>query len=394
MLLVCRRAPGHLSWDRARRVFFVGPYIVAGGEQPQVRLVASSAVGGSGRQTMTVSPWAQASLLQLASVLFAVALAWRVVDIFVLRLGDTWLNILPSKLFPLLVLIVVFWSRQRGEVRTVLGLSKDHLRTHIVMGLVLGVSIWLVADVASAAVYAGVFDPQYPLAVYVVTTYLLPYSALFFLTNALLEEALFRGLIQNALATRVTMGRAVLGSAILFGLWHLTWPLLSDVGRLLTVAEALGMVVLSALLGVFMGLYYARFARGRSLMGPVMMHTLFNFLNENFKVGEDPSVVGPDFVFSNATLMVITVLMFIASMGVLMVLVAHYHVEDMSVLTNRLRARTSCGATRGPSPHTEGPGREDGHVRGPFIAGTTTPSSGPPRNAHYTHCGVVGTQEE
>jgi len=52
-----------------------------------------------------------------------VGIAWRIVDIFILGLGDTWLNVMPSKLFPLLITLAYFWRYRRTETGSVLGVQ-------------------------------------------------------------------------------------------------------------------------------------------------------------------------------------------------------------------------------------------------------------------------------
>ncbi|UCE09544.1 MAG: hypothetical protein JSW61_11310, partial [Candidatus Thorarchaeota archaeon] len=74
--------------------------------------------------------WTTSSLLSLSAIMLAIGSLWRIVDIFVLGLGDTWLNILPSKLFPLLILVLVFHRFRREELSTVLGLSQEGIISH------------------------------------------------------------------------------------------------------------------------------------------------------------------------------------------------------------------------------------------------------------------------
>ena len=72
--------------------------------------------------------WTSLDLLAIAGIMLAIAVVWRVVDQFVLRLGSTWMNIMPSKLFPLLIMLGFFWRYRRSEIDSVLGLSKKNFR--------------------------------------------------------------------------------------------------------------------------------------------------------------------------------------------------------------------------------------------------------------------------
>ncbi|MFW9967684.1 MAG: hypothetical protein ACFFEA_11070, partial [Candidatus Thorarchaeota archaeon] len=74
------------------------------------------------KERISEHPLSRMGLLPLAGLLFLVAIVWRILDIFVLALGDTWINIMPSKLFPLLIMAAVFWRYRRNEFSSVLGL--------------------------------------------------------------------------------------------------------------------------------------------------------------------------------------------------------------------------------------------------------------------------------
>jgi len=64
------------------------------------------------------------------------------------------------------------------------------------------------------------------------------------------------------------------------------------------------------ILGIFFGIYYERFSSSKSLLGPIAVHTIINFVNECFKVGPEPVIQGPDMIFANSGLMMMTFLMF------------------------------------------------------------------------------------
>ena len=50
------------------------------------------------------SYWSSMSLLTVSGIMLTIGVAWRIIDQFVLGLGDTWLNIMPSKLVPFLII--------------------------------------------------------------------------------------------------------------------------------------------------------------------------------------------------------------------------------------------------------------------------------------------------
>jgi len=139
---------------------------------------------------------------------------------------------------------------------------------------------------------------------------LLGYMLFFFLTNAFLEETLFRGLLINAFKTRQTTNRAILLSAVVFGIWHAGWPIVNGATGTDAMNQVVSMVFFTAILGIFLGIYYERFNSGQSLVGPILVHTMFNFVSECFKIGPEPVIQGPDLVFLNLGLMATTFLMF------------------------------------------------------------------------------------
>ena len=103
-------------------------------------------------------------LWPLTMVMFTVALIWRLVDVFALGLGDTWLNIFPSKLGPLLVMVFVLWKvYDRGSMQKLLGLVNSNFRAQLIIGLILGVSFYLCIDVLGSVLYNSIVHPAYDL---------------------------------------------------------------------------------------------------------------------------------------------------------------------------------------------------------------------------------------
>lgn len=267
--------------------------------------------------------------------MLAIGAGWRVLDQFVLGLGDTWLNILPSKLFPFLIIIGFFLKYRPGEIATVLGLSRKSLRAHLVVGILIGLSISLLIDFGGTIVYALIFDPAYPLDIHVLAPGLLGYMFIFFLTNALLEETLFRGLIQNGLKTRLSPKWAIILSAIVFGVWHAGWPIVNGAAGTAAVIEVSSMVFFTTVLGLLFGVYYERFSLGQSLVGPIAVHTIINFVGECFKIGPEPMIQGPDLVFSTPGIMATTLLIFLVVFSALFLILWKYRIQDVETLRNR-----------------------------------------------------------
>ena len=285
------------------------------------------------------SAWSSVSLLKIGGIMLAIAAAWRVVDQFVLGLGDTWLNIMPSKLFPFLIIIGFFWRYRPKEINSVLGLTRDNLQAQLAVGLFIGIAISFGIDFGGTIVYGLFIDPTYPLQLHILNVDLLGYMLIFFLTNAFLEETLFRGLLINAFKTRQSSNRAIMLSAILFGIWHAGWPLVN--GAADTLNQVASMVFFTTILGIFLGIYYERFNSSRSLAGPILIHTMFNYVSECFKIGPEPVIQGPDLIFSNPGLMAATLLMFFLIFIPLGIFLWKFKIEQVSVIWYRLIGKES-----------------------------------------------------
>ncbi len=280
--------------------------------------------------------WSRLDLLTVGALMLTIAVVWRIVDVFVLGLGSTWINILPSKLFPMLILIGFFWLYRRGETERVLGLSGDRFRSSVIVGLLVGVTIYFLIDAGAIVLYGLYVDASYPLEFSIPYAELLWYQLLFFSTNAILEETLFRGLIQNGLKTRISVRWSILTSASLFSVWHLVWPVVNAAPDGFSVGEAVGMMVFSLVFGSFQGVYYEYFSGGRSLVGPIVAHTLVNFFNESFRIGPEPLIQGPDVAYSSPVLTGMMLIMFLLTMTTLLILMSKYRIDQVDSLRERL----------------------------------------------------------
>lgn len=281
------------------------------------------------------SMWSSMSILTIAGIMLTIGIIWRISDQFVFGLGDTWMNILPSKLFPFLILFGFFWVYRRREIDSTLGLSMKQLRIQLAVGLVMGLLVSVLVDWGGTVFYSILIDPSYPLELHIINPELLGYMLFFFATNAFLEETLFRGLLQNSFKTKVSPNKAIGLSALVFGLWHAGWPLLNASSENSLIMEASMMIFGSGVLGLLFGIYYERFSSGKSLMGPILAHTMFNFTNECFKIGPEPIMQGPDMRFAAPGIMSISLLLFVVVFSILFVIFWRYKIEQVSAQWGR-----------------------------------------------------------
>ncbi len=280
--------------------------------------------------------WTSTGLLKIAGIMLIISVAWRVMDQFVLGLGSTWMNIFPSKLFPFLILLGFFWKYRPHEISSVLGLSQDKFKAHLIVGIVIGIIFAIGIYFGGAIVFALLVDPTYPLQLHIVNEGLLGYMFIFFLTNAFMEEALFRGLLQNSFKTRYGVNVSIMISAVLFGFWHAGWPLVNGAVGGQALGDIASMVFFTMILGIFFGIYYERFSSARSLIGPIAVHTIINFVNECFKIGPEPIIQGPDMVFSNSGLMTITLLIFFLIFIPLSTILWNFKIEQVTGIWQRI----------------------------------------------------------
>jgi len=83
------------------------------------------------------------------------------------------------------------------------------------------------------------------------------------------EETAFRGIVLNSLATRMSVAWAVVGSSVLFGLYHGINVMIRPVG------DTLVQMVLAAVTGVLLGFIYAM--SGGNLVLVIVLHWIFDF---------------------------------------------------------------------------------------------------------------------
>jgi membrane protease YdiL (CAAX protease family) len=274
--------------------------------------------------------------------MLVLAVMWRNVDVFIFGFDKIWTNIMPSKLFPLLILLGLFWRYRKEEVGPVLGLNRMNINAHLILGLIIGVTLYLLGDFFAAVIYASFFDRTLSLEIIIVNFDLLWYSSIFFLVNGILEEALFRGLLQNGLRDYFTANKSMLLSASIFGFYHLIWPIQTFmVEGVFPFTRAMIMVIFSGLLGLTFGIYYERFDSRRSLAGPIAAHTILNFLNENIKVSSAEVVPGPDVLLVNPIQMAIALILVTIAFTAIITIGWKCKLEHVQLTWSRLKSMPS-----------------------------------------------------
>jgi len=95
--------------------------------------------------------------------------------------------------------------------------------------------------------------------------------------NSFVEEGLFRGILITHLGSRMSLIKANIIQAILFGIWHIVWPLRDFADGRTTLLAALwtsaGYILLAGLIGYAWGYFYQK---TNSLWTSWSAHTLNN----------------------------------------------------------------------------------------------------------------------
>jgi membrane protease YdiL (CAAX protease family) len=234
-------------------------------------------------------------------VLFAIALCFRLVDLFLLRLDEKLGEILLSKALGLALVLAYLWLL-RLPVREI-GLHSGSLGEALSIS---GFGVGFVLITAYAAQFAVLsaagehprllvtaIDPKTGMAGGVVFAGWLVFGNI---VNSFMEEGLFRGLMLRQFMTRLPAWRANLAQAALFSAWHLVWPLkhLFMGGATLSgsLAEAAMLSSGTLVSGFVYGyLYYST----GSLWAPWLAHTLnntaMNLIHIQGAIALDPAAV-------------------------------------------------------------------------------------------------------
>ncbi len=227
--------------------------------------------------------------------LFGVALALRVLDIFVLRLDERWGEILLSKALGFAA--VAAYLVHAGRSLAAIGLhGGSFLRvcgiggSGAALALCLAYLAVVVSGDASRVVFSAV-DPKTGAAGGVAFAVWLVFGNAI---NAFMEEALFRGLMLRHFRSRLGRWPALGFAAALFAAWHWVWPLkawlLDRAAGQDALFEALSLTIATFVAGLVYGYMYLR---TNSLWCPWLAHFVNNTTFNLVFVTTDSGVRSP-----------------------------------------------------------------------------------------------------
>jgi membrane protease YdiL (CAAX protease family) len=221
-----------------------------------------------------------------AAAVFLLCVAVRVLDVFVVR-SDEWIGeqVLTKVLGLAIVLAYVIWS---GFGLARLGFRRPSMASTLGVGV--GLTVAVMAATFALQFFVLAAQGQAPQFIVGVEGFAIgdqpdggvgtgPAIGLisFNLVNALMEESLFRGLLITHVAMAMSAMRANIIQAVLFGLWHIVWPIRAVVDGDMSIDAAMvystGFVLVSTIMGFVWGCFFIWF---RSLWVPIIAHTIHN----------------------------------------------------------------------------------------------------------------------
>ena len=218
------------------------------------------------------------------TILFIIAVLFKILDTFILRLDEMIGEALLTKLLGLALVIAFVWMS--GKKMKDIGFHTKFLGRSLLMAGVGFILVYIIAFIVQMIVFstkgesAGLaltaVDPKTGM-----TGGLLFGLWLFFtnLINSGMEEGLFRGVMIRLLLGKLSGWGAILVSAGFFAIWHLGWPIRQLLDGTATLGEA-AFGAFSLLLATFIaGIAYGYlYWKTDNQWGPFLAHTINNTL--------------------------------------------------------------------------------------------------------------------
>ncbi len=231
-----------------------------------VSLVAVLKFTGLGKRE--TEPRSTTGVFMKHLVIFALAMLARAIFIAVFEY--------PAEKIPVIYLLVLTVLWVGGRSTHELGLVKKRLGRNIAAGLIIGLIFYLLSNLlyaAGAPLLLG-FSPKFsPVALNI--TILVRALVMSFVFAALSEELLFRGYFQGGAERVIGPDRAVVYSAFLFGLWHITWGIPFADKPVFALVYAFSYMLFAFLSGVVLAVAY----RSTANVAPsIMIHGVWNTL--------------------------------------------------------------------------------------------------------------------
>ena len=215
--------------------------------------------------------------------LLSIAVVLRVVDIFLLPLAEEMGEAFLHKALGLVMVLVYLWAA--GQPLSAIGLHGRLAGRAVLIGAV-GIVIVLLLTFGVQMGVLRAAGGQVTLAVVAIDNKtglaregwgFALWLFLGNLINSFMEEGLFRGVMLTHFRLRLSPWRANLLQAVVFGLWHVAWPIWRLVNGHADLAAAASEAVIIAVASTVSGLAYGYlFLKTDSLWAPWIAHTISN----------------------------------------------------------------------------------------------------------------------
>lgn len=216
-------------------------------------------------------------------LLMLIALVFRLIDIFVLRLDERLGEIILSKALGFVLVLLFIWAIGRNPDS--IGLHGRRVGEGLLIGVVITILPFIIAYTVEWVVLGqmgqeprllfSAIDPKAG-----VTGGLL--FALWLVAgnfiNSFMEEGLFRGAMLNLNRMRLSFGKAIWLQALLFGVWHLVWVVKWYQSGIVSTPGQIGMAVVANFLPqICLGLVWGyAYLKTDNLWTAWLAHTLTN----------------------------------------------------------------------------------------------------------------------
>lgn len=218
-------------------------------------------------------------------ILYILAMFFRILDIYFFKIDQAWGEIALSKIIGIMIILIFLFIMKKSI--SDIGFHFVNFRKNMVTGLGF---IAIAFAIAYFVEYIYLLLKNYnPTLIFNAQGYnLSPDMAvnggLIFglwlilgnIINSFMEEGLFRGVMISFASKKISFFKANLFQALLFGLWHIVWPIKAVLEETMSfnnaIIIALGYITLSGLIGFAFGLIYIK---TNSIWGSWLAH-LFN----------------------------------------------------------------------------------------------------------------------
>jgi membrane protease YdiL (CAAX protease family) len=206
-----------------------------------------------------------------------------IIDIFILRIDELWGEIIISKAIGFLIVILYLWSVQKSI--SAIGFHKTMIYQALFIGMIVSIImvaayftagfLFLTISNVNAAIIFSPTDPKAGIGGGILFGLWLVFGNVI---NCCMEESLFRGLMTRKFLIKMNFWKANFLQAILFGAWHLRWPVKYYITGQMTLIQALLNAILINFLSPFIvGLVWGyMYYKTNSLWASWISHFLWN----------------------------------------------------------------------------------------------------------------------